>query len=602
MNRRAIAVAGLVVSLALMSLLWTVFSQNRDRSVLSPIVTNTGAAINEAAVQSQALESPGNGVLRTARVVEPTASSSDTNQVQSLAALSICGSILDESDQTVAGMELIIHVSTAEPGVSLVSDSNGAFACDLMVPIAPKSVRLQIAGSSGFAQLLPYDQILLVSANTEIKLELRCTSRSIKVHGTLVDSSGSPIHNGIVVFNSQEKVVTDSFGEFACNVSLWAERIGVSYGQGSDTRVVSSHSTIIVSEAERDAGELSGLVLVLPTFDRTRTIRVTDTSGKPLVDASVSDSHGLIEMRTNQLGKASILMSSIDDKQVIVEKDGYARQLVLLAHSKTEVVTEVVLQKTKLVRGSVQTEDSVPVPGAVIDVYAGETIEVLAVRVYSDGNGNFSFVAAFDGTVYKIVAYAEGGARGQGFWFSGMPDPKIRMQPIQITRGIVVDSDGNPVEGCSLTAYCTDLMELGNPSDRSNADGTFSLTTIQGRRYRVSAVKRGFANIDVSVTAGEVTTIRLACAPSLKGVLTSGTPKPRLGLKIRLEEARDEEPLPLSVWIDVRGEGIFSVESPTLSDGAACTLVIRDGSRILARLPATVRCGGEGLVRFEIPE
>lgn len=84
-----------------------------------------------------------------------------------------------------------------------------------------------------------------------------------------------------------------------------------------------------------------------------------------------------------------------------------------------------------------------------------------------------------------------------------------------VIRGIIVDSEGNPLPGVTVTAMSPALM--GTVSDVTRTDGSFRLPAIPAGTYTVTAEMQGFKKVkqeDIILRVGMVVTINLGMESS----------------------------------------------------------------------------------------
>jgi hypothetical protein len=181
----------------------------------------------------------------------------------------------------------------------------------------------------------------------------------------------------------------------------------------------------------------------------------------------------------------------------------------------------------------IENSDGTEIVDSTIDV--GDTIVMYSRSYDADGNLVGDVSATWTSSAPSVGTVSP--ASGTSSTFTGVSDGtctvtandsaghtdtvSITVEAVVTTgtiSGTITDSDGNPIEGATVTAYDADGTVAGTTT--TDADGNYEIELEQGT-YDIKVEKSGFEikwDNDVSVTAGQTTTADLTL-PSTTDIL-----------------------------------------------------------------------------------
>ena len=122
------------------------------------------------------------------------------------------------------------------------------------------------------------------------------------------------------------------------------------------------------------------------------------------------------------------------------------------------------------------------------------------------------------------------------------------VQSSESIRGRVIGEGGNPIADALISAFPVDPFINQPPHVRSNADGKFELTDLQGGAYTISAVAEGYLPSESSskrLHTGESVTLTLVKSGVITGKLTNSSGNPVVGAIVRATKIREADNKPV---------------------------------------------------------
>jgi hypothetical protein len=194
--------------------------------------------------------------------------------------------------------------------------------------------------------------------------------------------------------------------------------------------------------------------------------RVLDASGAPVKGANVSDNYSgrtfLCAMQKSvtdgegryRLGwynrEKGLWSFTVEHKDFAEQSKGDLKP----PSGSDEVSWDFTLDKGWEIKGLVLNEDGKPVEGATVR-YGSSWSMVGAKWAKTDAKGRFHIVRIGGKSTWPVVAEAEGYAPGQDKVTPGkgteVPDISFRLKRGLVTKGRVVDGDGNPVKNAIIS-------------------------------------------------------------------------------------------------------------------------------------------------------
>lgn len=269
---------------------------------------------------------------------------------------------------------------------------------------------------------------------------------------------------------------------------------------------------------------------------------VTDAEGKPVSGARIrasgwgTDGARVGTATTDAEGKyeiSSLLEGFVN--QFTVDKDGYVEkreQLTQMVYQQIAlnrdgvVERNFVLQRAASLSGRVTDPDGNPIGGVNVIAYSSKMqmgVQQKSARTGADGRYE---IDALEESTWMLIAQRDGYYQkdlSQNFWMqlqSGSPPEEFSVEvgesgphekDLQLHRmltvtGTVVDPEGNPVEGATVTGASQNIG-WGMPQTsgaRTDAEGRFELRRfVANTQGNVSATADGFAAANAMVQVGD---------------------------------------------------------------------------------------------------
>ena len=368
-----------------------------------------------------------------------------------------------------------------------------------------------------------------VVANRVNEVELEIPA-GVDARGTVVDPSGNPVGNAIVVIGSRiedmlEATRTDGNGAFLLralapptHVAAFAEGFSV-----SQTVVAAEFAEAPVElRLQAAAGVVAG--------------RVFDSAGMPLAGAWVAAGHAVFLMdfsdhaakprlhsipavRTDQSGNFRLLGIPFGEPVPLhagaAGHSGWKGQ-VSVSHTETPLV-EIRLAGAVQLRGVVRDTDGRPVARAYVGVTdansPGKQIgdarpSWFQTTAQTPEDGSYAFTSLAPGSITVEVNNGKGREQRAVAWreFHGEPGDRLQWDPVvrrDLTiRGSVVDDSGKPLAGWRVAVDGAEGVPLA-PTATSGADGGFVISPCVQTLYRVRCFAPGeHWNVEVLEQAG----------------------------------------------------------------------------------------------------
>jgi len=309
---------------------------------------------------------------------------------------------------------------------------------------------------------------------------------------------------------------------------------------------------------------------------------VKDESNKPIhgatvyvsmpIDKSMERLHILdVPCPTDAEGRwrCDVVPANIEGIRVHVRHPQYIGDLNLYARpapptNKLRDMTYVMVMKKGLVlRGQVLNKDGKPVKGAY--VLMGEYILADELpRQSTDSDGRFQFSNAKPGRTVLTV-YAEGHAPDQKeVVASADPSPvEFRLGPPNIIHGRVVDPEGKPLKGVSVSPSRWRGLDFHIVSLKTDADGRFSWNNAPADAVGFYVGKDGYqTRFDYSLAPSkEGHVITLARTAIVRGtVLDAQTRQPISRFQVKRSTTRPYSPGGWETQGKIFGGGKYSVD------------------------------------------
>jgi len=254
-----------------------------------------------------------------------------------------------------------------------------------------------------------------------------------------------------------------------------------------------------------EEGETTRVEFVLRVMPRVAgTVR--DDVGNPLAGVKIQvipSVHGGVSTDTD--GKFAMSWDSAlwkwgDTRSVLVARD--------LAHNLAETVEvdertdnlDLRLRPAGILTGTVLNQEGKPLPGArlLVNLLQSERgmPSGLVEQATAGANGTFEIKGIPPGRRYEITAMADGyGTQEVDVYTSNRADDRQDLGQFRLPwanlsiSGVVVDSQGQPVEGARVSIVDGSLPPRG--SVQTNGDGKFVLTGVPAGSIQVTADTRG---------------------------------------------------------------------------------------------------------------
>lgn len=459
----------------------------------------------------------------------------------------ISGRVVDGSGVGIAGATINVFEQTAQgfdngAWATTTTDSDGFYqtsATDAPGPGLPTGTYTVKASKDGYPDTLVSDVPVTSGMDTQVNLIL--TSGSGSISGTVTsEADGSPIAGAEVYVDNgsvQQTVFTDGAGQYlAGNLPDGGYNVVV-----SKAGYATAHRySVMVSSG----GQTSGVDFTLTTRMGRLSGRVTDTSGAPIVGASIladSDQGDGFGVATTD-GNGEYLVTNLAPMTYYVHASaiGYAsivRLETVVEGAETGNVDFVLGQATGGIAGTV-TKDGQPAASA--SVYANSSSgssEVYYGSATTDGNGDYLIQdlppGQYDVHVYDVPGYAN-----QVRYGLDVSTTILTGVDFNLTNGdgslfgYVTDaSSGDPVEGVNVKAFLTESPGTWG-STFTDASGYYQFVNLWPGYYNVYAEKSGYPK-------------------AIRANVYVGAPRPRrFDLELGLPRELMVSPAPITVMVE----------------------------------------------------
>ena len=241
------------------------------------------------------------------------------------------------------------------------------------------------------------------------------------------------------------------------------------------------------------ASETSLLISNLTSSFGTVTGRITDTKGNPLSDVIVHIGD-FSTQPTGEDGSFTRTGIPVGSFIVTVSKDSYStkaleQSIVVEPSSITSIGTVQLVSLFGTISGSVSINDGGSVEGILVTATdsSGSTSQV---RTVSDGSYRFGSIERLLPGIYTISAKADGYSDSEQT-ITVNADRNVEASVLMLMSkfgtisGRIVDPDGNPLSGVSITVGSFDTVT-------TKSDGTFIRDNIPTGVYDLSITKEGY--------------------------------------------------------------------------------------------------------------
>lgn len=224
---------------------------------------------------------------------------------------------------------------------------------------------------------------------------------------------------------------------------------------------------------------------------------VVDPEGKPVSGAEVKWAYGISPpdfgaTRTDDSGKFTIPGIGAGGKPEIVAVD---RRRILKGHliisTTPQADVEIKLLPTGAITGRV-TDGKEPMPKVNVELFAqvetvpGSTANYIGIEsAVTDAAGRYKFDMVESAREHHVIASAEGYTSDSSKPLKVGADESMKLPDLEIQRGnmvvtgIVVDYDGNPLEGVRVRAIeRTSRPVYSSPPPPTGKDGRFTISNL----------------------------------------------------------------------------------------------------------------------------
>jgi protocatechuate 3,4-dioxygenase beta subunit len=290
--------------------------------------------------------------------------------------------------------------------------------------------------------------------------------------------------------------------------------------------------------------------MICPIGDITGII--ADENGDPIPGATVTlrnSTGAVLAVQTTILDGSFEFVDvdqAVNEYNVTAEMQYYVTNSVVDIDVTTGMTTDlgsIMLQTDALINGRIVDMGGSPIPGAAIALL-DDGGSVISTTI-ADAFGNFSFTGLGYGD-YRVKANATGYLDNTTSLFSVdksnlvVPLGDIELNNLGDITGKVVDENGDPVEGATVTLTNSTGVVVGTRTTDANGNFTFRNVTAGTLEYTVSIEMAHYENAykdDVSVTAGQtenVGTIELVTDATISGRVVGEDGSEIVGAQVEL--------------------------------------------------------------------
>ncbi len=482
MNRTLVAAAAVVVVAALAIAWW---QRGSATEVESPVSMGSSAAKLSQAAPPERAAGRGEGELSARVMIDDDPKGS----------LQLEGQVIDADDRPVKGATVVV---TSNPPRSVVTQDDGSFELAGLVGRPYTLIARAATGIAGpvTARLTSTSAPIILKLRPAAKLTVTVTSEGKPIDGATVELRG---------IDEQRERTRDGIAVIApvapggYQVAAWAEGKArafhwVQVGSGDVEVKLSLASGAAVSGRvvdERGTGVAGA---------RVRSSGASDWSqqGSDRLDAAMTGADGSFTLEALPAGTFRFHATH-------PQRAPGASPLVTLDGTTARAGVTITVAAGAVVRGIVVDGANQPVASARVRIGATTNPRAMIAeaprQAYSDATGAFvieglprkplSAVAMHDTGASQIVAVDTSGG--------DVSDTKLAIEVTGVIAGIVVDPQGQPMEGIQVSAGPSfgdnrtpmDFSQWrlrGFPQELTDAAGTFKLTGLAPGSYSITAM------------------------------------------------------------------------------------------------------------------
>ncbi|HSX26867.1 MAG TPA: carboxypeptidase regulatory-like domain-containing protein [Chlamydiales bacterium] len=259
----------------------------------------------------------------------------------------------------------------------------------------------------------------------------------------------------------------------------------------------------LVPQSVNASGNFAGIVTDSVTGHPISGVLVIANKGNQQRGSTTTDENG------------TYLFSNLNPSNytLIASEPGYRTQAIgaRLANNETTIVNFALVPTGGTISGTVTNATSVPISGASVEIFQGQTLITTAT---TDGSGAYSAPDLAPG-VYNVVASATGfqtqsqGATVQLGLVTTVSFALI-VNPGSIS-GTVKDSLANPIEGALVEVFDQSIL-VGFAN--TDSGGNYTIPNLPPSHYVVVASAEGYQTeaVGAAVTSGMTTTVAFVLA------------------------------------------------------------------------------------------
>lgn len=474
-------------------------------------------------------------------------------------AAALHGTVLAHTGQPVAGASLTCTATTSSPKRRAVSDADGAFRLDNLVP-GPNRLVVTAPGHGGVEVSTTAEP---GGRAVDVRLAPAC-----RIVGRATDGAGLPAAGARIEvrrFGRPFGTTTDADGTFTL-ADLAPGPVEATARRNGTPRAARAHTELVLTPgldarwdfqfgADAEPGLLGQL---LPTAGRPRGgWRVVIRRGNERITQAQTDGEGCFDVPIEGTEPVDALLHAPDHEPKAV---GFADHLAegLPVGSGQRILIPVPASPQHALRGSVRAENGVPLP-ATIGVWHQQRREFVEVR--ADGDGEFVVPRVPKGTVDVAVTHAGWpGVHRRDLTMTAFQD--LVLSPIVLTAGGAVFGDVRTPNGppAEVTISITTNRER---FVADYVDGTYRFPALPpgGHRLQVQAPGVAATTFEILVQAGVDVRHDIVLQPGITRRVRVTAPKAlEATVQLRLRQRTND---------DRPGDLTWAASAPLAANGGA---------------------------------